>query len=108
MAVYCSTKAYVMSLSRCMRAELKKRGINVLAACPGPMSTEFLSVAGILEGASKTFDNLPRVSPLSMARNSLKASKKKRAVYTDTLFYKFYRCLAKILPHSVVMKFCGA
>ncbi len=107
MAVYSSTKAYVMSLSRALRLELKRRKINVLAVCPGPMSTEFLSVANIEDGASKTFDMLPRVNPRTMAVKSLKASHKGRAVYTNRVFFKFYRLLAKILPHSLVMKLCG-
>lgn len=108
MAVYSSTKAYVMSFSRALRNELKSRKINVLATCPGPMDTEFLSLAGIHKGTSFMFDNLPRVKPDVMAEKSLKASKNKRAVYTNLLFYKFYRFLAKILPHSIVMKIAGA
>ena len=108
MAVYCSTKSYVMSFSRCLRYELKKRKINVLAVCPGPMDTEFLPVAGIEKGSSKTFDRLPRVEPSGIARRSLAASKKKRGVYTDRFFYKFYRFVAKILPHSLVMKMSAA
>ena len=107
MAVYSSTKAYVMSLSRCMRTELKKRNINVIACCPGPMNTEFLAVADIPKGASHTFDTLPRVNPRVMAEKTLIASKKRKGVYTNLFFYKFYRVLAKILPHSLVMKFCG-
>lgn len=107
MAVYCSTKAYVMSLSRALREELKPRKINVLAACPGPMSTEFLSVAGIEKGTSRTFDTLPRINPKTMAEKSLKASKQKKAVYTNHGVYKLYRILAKILPHSIVMKMSG-
>lgn len=107
MAVYSSTKAYVMSLSRALRLELKPRKINVLAVCPGPMSTEFLSVANIKKGASRTFDIMPRVNARTMAVKSLKASKKNKTVYTNLVFYKFYRLLAKILPHSIVMKFCG-
>lgn len=107
MAVYSSTKAYVMSLSRALRLELKSRKINVLAVCPGPMSTEFLSVANIEKGASFTFDTLPRVNPQTMAVKSLKASRRGRAVYTNRLFYKFYRLLAKLLPHSIVMRLCG-
>ena len=107
MAVYSSTKAYVMSLSRALRAELKPRKINVLAVCPGPMSTEFLAIANIERGSSKTFDTLPRVNPHIMAVKSLNASKKGKAVYTNRLFYKFYRLLAKILPHSLLMKMCG-
>lgn len=107
MAVYSSTKAYVMCLSRAMRSELKRRKINVIAICPGPMSTEFLSVAGIEKGNSFTFDTLPRVNPKTMAEKSIKASRRKRSVYTCRAFYKFYRLLAKILPHSIVMKLCG-
>lgn len=107
MAVYSSTKAYVMSLSRALRSELKDRKINCLACCPGPMDTEFLSLAGIEKGTSFTFDTLPRVNPEIMARNSLRASSKNKSVYTCRAFYKFYRLLAKILPHSLVMKLAG-
>ncbi|MBR7133896.1 MAG: SDR family NAD(P)-dependent oxidoreductase [Clostridia bacterium] len=107
MAVYSSTKAYVMSLSRALRAELKSQKINVLAVCPGPMDTEFLPLAGITPGKSRTFDTLPRVNPTAVARKSLVASKRKKAVYTNRLFYKFYRLLAKLLPHSIVMKLAG-
>lgn len=108
MAVYCSTKAYVLSLSKALKSELKTRGINVIAVCPGPMDTEFLPVAGIAPGASHTFDTLPRVNPSVMAKKSLEASAKKKGVYTNLLFYKFYRAIAKLLPHSIVMKMCGA
>ena len=107
MAVYSSTKAFVMSFSRALREELKPRKINVIASCPGPMDTEFLSLAGIEKGSSFTFDTLPRVNPTIMARKTLKASKKGKAVYTNRIFYKFYRILAKILPHSIVMKLAG-
>lgn len=104
MAVYSSTKAFVMSFSRALRDELKSRKINVLAVCPGPMETEFLSLAGIGKGDSKTFDMLPRDKAQKVAINSLKASKRKKAVFCDHFFYKFYRIVSKILPTSLVMK----
>lgn len=104
MAVYSSTKAYVMSFSRALRQELKARKINVLSVCPGPMETEFLSLAGIGKGDSKTFDTLPRDNAQKVAEHSLKASKKKKAVFCDHIFYKFYRMVSKILPTSLVMK----
>ncbi len=106
MTVYSSTKAYVMSFSRGLRFELMPHKINVLAVCPGPMDTEFLPVAGIAKGSSFTFDTLPRDNPQRVAKNSLKASKKGKSVYSCHPFYKFYRLLAKILPHSLVMKLC--
>lgn len=107
MAVYSSTKAYVMSFSRALRSELKPRKINCLAVCPGPMDTEFLALAGIEKGNSHTFDTLPRVNAEIMAEKSLKASKRKKAVYTNKVFYKFYRLIAKLLPTSLVMKLAG-
>ncbi|MBR6532992.1 MAG: SDR family NAD(P)-dependent oxidoreductase [Clostridia bacterium] len=104
MAVYSSTKAFVMSFSRALRDELKERKINVLAVCPGPMETEFLGVAGIGKGDSKTFDMLPRDNAQRVAEHSLKASRQKKAVFCDHFFYKFYRVVSKILPTSLVMK----
>jgi short-subunit dehydrogenase len=103
MTVYCSTKAYVLSFSKSLRFELKKKGINVLAVCPGPMDTEFLPAAGIEKGASHTFDTLPRVNPAKAAERSLYHAAKGRGIYTPRLFFKFYRFLAKVLPHGIVM-----
>lgn len=105
MSVYCSTKAYVTSFTRCIRQELKDRKINALAVCPGPMSTEFLDIAGISGGRSKTFETLPRTLPEMVATKAVKYAKKGRGVYTPGLFFKFYRVIAKILPHNLVMKF---
>ena len=103
MTVYCSTKAYVLSFSKSLRFELKKKGINVLAVCPGPMDTEFLPAAGIAKGASHTFDTLPRVNPAMAAERSLRQAAKGRGIYTPRLFFKLYRFLAKVLPHGLVM-----
>ena len=104
MAVYCSTKAFVFSFSKALREELKVKKINVLAACPGPMDTEFLTVADIPKGASKLFDFCPRVDPAVMAKKSLKYAFNGKAVYTNKIIYKFYRILCKIAPHNLLMK----
>jgi len=103
MTVYSSTKAYVLSFTRALRYELKKKKINVTAVCPGPMDTEFLAVAGIEKGTSKTFDTLPRCNVAKTAKGAIKASKRGRCVYTPHPFYKFYRVLSKLLPHSWLM-----
>jgi short-subunit dehydrogenase len=44
-AVYAATKSYVVSLSEALNFELKEKGIKVTAVCPGPVATEFFSVA---------------------------------------------------------------
>ena len=103
MSVYSATKSFVLSYTKSLKYELRKRKINVTAICPGPMSTEFLAVAGIEKGVSKTFDSLPRCNVEKTAKKGIKAAKRGKCVYTPRGFYKFYRVLSKILPHSWLM-----
>ena len=46
MAVYCATKAYVLSLSEALDVELGPQGVHVTALCPGAVNTNFHKVAG--------------------------------------------------------------
>lgn len=45
-SVYAATKSYVLSFSRSLGEELRKKGIVVTAVCPGPVDTEFSSFPG--------------------------------------------------------------
>ena len=45
LAVYYATKAYVVSLSEALRAELRGTGIQVVTLCPGPTATGFAARA---------------------------------------------------------------
>jgi len=103
MTVYSSTKAYVSCFTRGLAFELKGKGIGVTAVCPGPMKTEFLAV-GKITGNSKTFETLPYCDPASVAKNSLKAAKAHKAVYTPRALYKVYRVLSGIVPHALLVK----
>lgn len=47
MATYYASKAYVLSFSEAVAAEVGRRGITVTALCPGPVKTEFQKRAGI-------------------------------------------------------------
>lgn len=105
MTVYSSTKAYVMSFSRGLREELRPLGINVLAVCPGPMKTEFLDVANITD-RSPMFKTLPYSDPEIVADRAVMWAGKGKSVYTPKFLFKLYRVLAKLVPHSLMMKFC--
>ena len=109
MNVYAATKSYVLSFSKGLRRELKKKGINVLAVCPGPMNTEFFGVAGIsveaIANRSNLLTALPWVNPQKATRRSLKLGKRGRGVYTPRLIYKLYRVIAALIPHNIFMKF---
>ena len=103
MTVYSSTKAYVSSFTRGLSEEVRHRGVFITAVCPGPMATEFLDIGGIT-GNSKMFDTLPYCDPEKVAAGAYAASIAGRTFYTPKLFYKFYRVLAKIIPHSIMVK----
>lgn len=47
MSVYAATKAYMLHLSEALWAEVKERGVTVMALCPGTTETDFFDVAGI-------------------------------------------------------------
>jgi uncharacterized protein len=50
MAVYHASKAYAVSLSEALHAELQADGVRVCALCPGPVATEFSARAGLPHG----------------------------------------------------------
>jgi short-subunit dehydrogenase len=45
MATYGATKAFVLSFTEAVAAEMADRGVTVMALCPGPVRTEFQKVA---------------------------------------------------------------
>lgn len=66
MAVYAASKSLVLSFSEALWYEEKKHGIRVLAACPGPMNTEFF------DNAEATGLALPMQSPDHLVDTTLK------------------------------------
>jgi short-subunit dehydrogenase len=57
-AGYAATKAFVLSYTRALDAELAGTGVSASALCPGPVETEFEQVAGFGEGEAES--GLPR------------------------------------------------
>ena len=46
MAIYGATKAFVLSFSEALWAEVRGRGVKVTALCPGPVDTPFFEATG--------------------------------------------------------------
>jgi len=47
MGAYAAGKAYVLHFSEALWAEVRKKGVTVMALCPGTTETEFFDVAGV-------------------------------------------------------------
>lgn len=74
MAVYAATKAFVTSFGEALRAELDGTGVTVTTLCPGPVDTEFHSVAR--RGETGSFFQSPewfRVPSVQVAIEALDA-----------------------------------
>lgn len=66
-AVYAATKAFVLSLAEALSIELGASGIHVSAFCPGPVPTEFRSVAGSPAKRSSLLDTVDAASAVRAA-----------------------------------------
>jgi hypothetical protein len=51
-ATYGATKAFALSFTEALHAELRGTGVTVTALCPGPVKTEFMDDPGVQEGAA--------------------------------------------------------
>lgn len=101
MSIYYASKAFVLSFSQSMNAELKPYGVSVTALCPGPTSTGFESAAGMK--GSKMFSLFPQTAE-KVALAGYKACEKGKAVkYHGPVTYGF-NILSRLLPRSVVLK----
>lgn len=104
--VYCASKSYLSALCLGLREELKHRRINVCAVCPGLMLTEMVKGDGSIQLTAGQ-KRLPQIVPAIAAVKSLRAASRGQAVYTTGIFYKCYRLLAKLMPHTWLVKVAG-
>ena len=111
-AVYSASKAYVTSLSEALAIELRPRGITVTALCPGPISTEFHSVAtrpGIEEGPSHA-ERMPAfvVTPEEAVRTALVAVSRGRARAVPGPLLCVAVALAMLVPFFIIREILRA
>lgn len=105
MAVYYASKAYVLSLTRSIRAEkaVRESGAHISALCPGPVATEFSEKAG--GGADSS--GLEVISAETCARAAVRGLKKGKDLIIPGGLMKWTYPLAKILPASWLLFFAG-
>lgn len=99
--VYGATKAFVLSFSRALNVEWKKRGIAVMAVCPGWVKTEFFDHA--VTDDTITYYNKFFTAEEVVAR-ALKDMKRRRDVSVCGASIRAQVFFTKLLPHRLVMK----
>jgi short-subunit dehydrogenase len=100
MAVYYASKAYVLSFSEAMRAELAPHGVRVTVVCPGPVPSEFQARAGFAPGFDSVILNVSPADVAKQAYDGLMANK--RAVLPG-LGIKIVPFLLRFFPRSFVL-----
>lgn len=101
-AVYAASKAFVLSFSRALHAELKEKGIRVTAVCPGPVDTEFLDICNAGRN-EKPLKQLVTVSPEQVVAKALRDAKAGKEISVYGMPMKAIRLAAKFLPHSILI-----
>ncbi|MBR1153787.1 SDR family oxidoreductase [Bradyrhizobium sp. JYMT SZCCT0428] len=104
MAVYYASKAYVLSFTEAMRAELGPRGVRVTVVCPGPVPSEFQARAGFAPGFDSVILNVLPADVAKQAYDGLMANK--RAVLPG-LGIKIVPFLLRFFPRSFILGAVG-
>lgn len=101
MAMYYSTKAYVLSLTEAIHDEVKDYGVKVSCLCPGPVRTSFQSKAGIKksESAKKYL-----MSAKDVAKEGYKKFEKNKAIIIPGFKNKLLVIGNKLIPRALSRK----
>ena len=104
MAVYYASKAYVVSFSEAMRAELAPQGVRVTVVCPGPVPSEFQVRAGFAPGFDSAILN---VSPADVAQQAYRGLMANKRAVLPGLFIKIVPFLLRLFPRSFILAAVG-
>jgi short-subunit dehydrogenase len=104
MAVYYASKAYVLSFTEALRAELAPRGVRVTALCPGPVPSEFQQLAGFEPGFDSAILNVSAAAVAQAGYRGLMANK--RAVLPG-LGIKIVPLLLRLFPRGFILAAVG-
>ncbi len=99
MSAYYATKAYVVSLTRGIYEELrrKKSAVKISVLCPGPVDTEFNSVAGV------SF-SLKGLDSYKTAEYAIKKALKGKTVIIPGISIKSAYILSRLAPSKIALR----
>ena len=100
-SVYGATKAFVLSFTRAINAELRKTGIKMMAVCPGWVRTEFFDTA-VVDKSVIVYYNKFFTSEQVVTR-AFYDMKRGKDVSIPGFSIRTQVLLTKLLPHKLVM-----
>ncbi|MCA1478608.1 SDR family oxidoreductase [Bradyrhizobium sp. NBAIM08] len=100
MAVYYASKAYVISFTEALRAELAPRGVRVTVLCPGPVPTEFQARAGV---GSQHDTAMLNVSAAEVAREAYRALMANKRAVLPGLGNKIVPFALRFFPRGFIL-----
>src|SRR5262245_45293787 len=103
MAVYYATKAYVLSFSKGLAAELRGSGVSVTVLSPGPTETSFDHTAGA--GADVLYKRLPKMTAAAVARAGYEGMKRGSMVVIPGLITKILSLAGEFPPRRIALEF---
>ncbi len=106
MAVYYATKAFVLSFSEAIAAELEGTGVTVTALCPGPTASGFQDKADMHASALVKNKNLPTAETVSAL--GYRAMQRGQRVYIPGLINWLMVQSLRFTPRSLVTKIVKA
>ena len=98
---YGATKAFVLSFSRALNKELQKRGIKMIAVCPGWVRTEFFDRA-VKDDTIKYYNKF--FTSEEVVERAVYDMNRGRDVSVCGASIRGQVLLTKLLPHKLVMK----
>jgi short-subunit dehydrogenase len=105
LAVYAASKAYVTSFSEGIRGEVRKQGIAVTALCPGPVDTEFSSVAQRSPGKQLTpSPSFIHVAVEDVVRAGLAGIERNKPLVVPGLVMKIAMLLVRLMPMAILRR----
>ena len=100
--VYAATKSFVLSFSRALAYEIRGRHISVTAVCPGPVATEFFSLADPKEQGG-FYKKLFMADPVLVVRKALLDASKGRQMSVYSLSMNLILAASKTIPHRLIL-----
>ncbi len=97
--VYAASKAFVLFFSEALSLELKKTGVRVIAACPGPVATQFF------EGMNPKLQPTQMDQPGPVVSDILRGFEQgKRVIYPGKLANRLNTLGARFLPRNMILR----